>query len=806
MSVPGINSTFASTGNAVSNHFTFVVEGQEIQIETRFLLQCDYFNNMLSHGVSETLNRRISIENASKETVQAFLNFLKTYQLPNLTPAQTIELYMLVHQYQHIALLNQVRPLVLGQIPSQCSHVLQLACVYEDDGLKTACREHLERNAYNEQQFLFRLVDEELYGVIQEVLGWMSANRGGRGSSNLSGMLSYNSNGKTTFAKLIGKQKYELAAKILATAQANGVRTNQIVPNPQELILEMLKGPAQPTKEQNDLIVALASDNISVLTSNYNIENPPLFVALIRGWDETFRCMLQMCKSSVVRTTNARGTGLLTTAIEHNQLASIEALKKNGKINSSEFSDYVLRAINTGSLPMVKAIASFPVDQDYGYSNPRVQLKCIEAAIDTKDLNILKEVWPHFQGERYEIDRLRKKVFEEDRLDLAEIMFSGDFDASKEVFPEEGKRGTTPWLHQTVLKKGADWIEFMAKRSEDKEVMHSYRFDKAGHAVPMTPLLLALKYKKKRQVIETMLKLGFNINTGNGSFYPIHLVLAYDDASFTRVVLSYEPDLTAINEKKENFLHLFLKGKQFLDRKDLSKALSQTTALEQQDNEGNTPFHLALGRLVQFEKVSQTLELKEGHAKIRLIYLDDSFLILSSYTSVLWKTNKADKTPLQTLSGPLFEMVMDYYIEQIKTTKNERFARSLLLWSGQKYLYRVCEKLIPLSGDIKTVCSSDGRNLLHYAAAAGALKAAEKLIDYGIPIDSVDNNGSTALHFAVKAKHKALVEQLLKSEADPHEMDNSGETPLSMALKWQNRTPQDQEIIDLLETSSCAVQ
>ncbi|MBP7074545.1 MAG: ankyrin repeat domain-containing protein [Rhabdochlamydiaceae bacterium] len=806
MSIPAINSSFAPTANVASNHFTFVVEGQEIQIETRFLLQCDYFNNMLSHGVSETLNRRIQIENASKETVQAFLNFLKTYQLPNLTPAQVIELYMLVHQYQHIALLNQVRPLVVQQIPSQCSHVLQLACVYEDDQLKKACRDHLERNAYNEQQFLFRLVDEELYAVIEEVLSWMPANREGRGSSNMSGMLSYNSNGKTTFAKLISKQKYELASKTLAAGQANGVRTNQIVSNPQELILQMLNGQAEPTKEQNDLIVALAADNPSVFTSNYNIENPPIFVALIRGWDQTVRCMLQICKSSVIRTTNNKGTGLLAIAIEHCRIASIEALKTNGKINSSEFSDYVLLAVNTQSLQLVKAIVSFPLDQNYSSSNPQVQVKCIEAAIDTKDLEILREVWPYFQGNKHEIDRLRKKVFEEDRLDLAEIMFSGDFDASKEVFPEDGKRGTSPWLHQTVLKKGAAWVEFMATRSRDKDVTVNYRLDKASPPVPMTPLLLALKYKKKPDVIRKMLELGFDINTGNSSFYPIHLVLEYNDAAFTKLVLSYDPDLTVVNDKKENFLHLLLKGKQFLDRKDPTNVMSNTTVLEQQDHEGNTPFHLALERLKFFEKLDETLSSQTNIASLRLVYLDDSYRILSSNTAVLWKTNRSDKAPLQILSSSLFETVMKYYIDQIQKTENERLARSLLLWSGQKYLYQICAKLIPLAGDIKTVCSSDGRSLLHYAAAVGAAKAVQKLIDSGIPKDSVDNNGSTALHFAVKGRHKALVEQLLKSDADAQKMDDSGDTPLSLALKLQNRTQQDQEIIDLLETSSCVVQ
>ena len=80
----------------------------------------------------------------------------------------------------------------------------------------------------------------------------------------------------------------------------------------------------------------------------------------------------------------------------------------------------------------------------------------------------------------------------------------------------------------------------------------------------------------------------------------------------------------------------------------------------------------------------------------------------------------------------------------------------------------------------------DGRNAVHWAAAAGHLHVLEHLRDEGglapeafaEAVRNADDAGWTALHSAVSAGHTAAVEFLLEHGAEPAAKTKNGRTPL----------------------------
>ena len=79
------------------------------------------------------------------------------------------------------------------------------------------------------------------------------------------------------------------------------------------------------------------------------------------------------------------------------------------------------------------------------------------------------------------------------------------------------------------------------------------------------------------------------------------------------------------------------------------------------------------------------------------------------------------------------------------------------------------------------------------AAIVGDLDAVRRLLDLGLPVDAVDNQGCSALLRAAGGGHRALVELLLERGADPTRAANTGATPLSAAVSMRQL-----EIVDRL--------
>lgn len=754
---------------------TFVVEGKQIQVETRFLIQCDYFNNMLKNPMTETLTGRIEIKECSMETLQIFLNFLKEPQLPNhLNNRELLELYTLVHRFQYSFLLKQVRDLLIKQIPSSLPDILIQGFFFSDEVIVNQCKEQVSRNSYQYRNLLLELTKAEEYDLIGELCKWPR--------DSIYSMFTYSENGETPFSKLVSQNMVLSATNLLKAAKANNIRISQIVPRIQQTILQILSQETPPNENQIELLMTLALDEPSALTSSHQAENSPLFAALNKGWNTVFERMLTVCQGNIPRLVDPKGVGLLFQAISLRRILAIQAIKAQStkqSIYSSEHSIYVLEAIRTKQVAIVEEILTFPVQ---GQSQS-ITWECVQAAIETKDLKILKAIWPYYKGSIEEISKLRMKVFESNQFDMAEIVFSGEFDASKEIYPGHKKM---TWLHHVAKSGELRWLEFMAARSKDKNAKVELSYQSYSKPIGTTPLMLALWHLRDFEFISKMLELEFDPNIGSEAFSPIHL--AFKNKKVLKCLLEYRPNLSVKNQNDENFFHLYFKSSWTL--KDFSDLVAEadTEVLVAQNNEGHTPLHLAL--------------LNETTSR-----LADGYHIFAANSLVLWKTNKQNKPPLR-VKDKAFESNLNFFIEVAVKLKTQPPLRHLLLWCAQNYLYSFCEKLIPAIENIQTITVVGGKNLLHIAAESGACKAVTRLVELKIPIDSVDNQLRTPLRVAVEKQNAEMVEMLLSLKASPEKLDSHGETPLSYALKHypQPRTEEAKKIIRALENGSCPIQ
>ncbi|HVW99658.1 MAG TPA: BTB/POZ domain-containing protein, partial [Candidatus Babeliaceae bacterium] len=502
-----------------SSMVNFIVEGQVIPFEVRFLLPCDYFNTLLNSGMKESQSGNIEVKEVSLEIFKIFLEYLKNGSLPILNFDQTVELFELAHQYEHRSLLNLTKAELTKAIPTHLPELLSLACLYDWKEMKTACQTHLKRNSYQFRDLLFQLIESEDSEAVTEVLKW--------NQDVLYEMMTYqDANRQGIFLKLISKQWLSLAAKFLNAGTSIGMSQSHLIDKPQEAIYELLNQKGPLSAEQNDLICAIVGNNSYMLTQqNYPQEDPPLHYALRRGLNETFVKMLALCNQNVALATNSKGQTLLSLAISLKRISLIKALRERcqrvkGSLSSS-FSSYVLEGIQTSQPAIVQEIVAFPGDR----YNSRIDMRCIEAAIEKGVLKILEIIWPHFETTDYDLAQLRMQTFKSNRLDLAPIIFSNNFDASRNIYPgsEQELKQSLPWIHYIALKGSLEWVSFMIPKCSNINVqveIQCAEYPKQGQ--PTTPLLTALLKLRDPPIIQAFLDSSADVNLGNEVLSPIH--------------------------------------------------------------------------------------------------------------------------------------------------------------------------------------------------------------------------------------------------------------------------------------------
>ncbi|XP_024024297.1 ankyrin repeat domain-containing protein EMB506, chloroplastic isoform X1 [Morus notabilis] len=86
----------------------------------------------------------------------------------------------------------------------------------------------------------------------------------------------------------------------------------------------------------------------------------------------------------------------------------------------------------------------------------------------------------------------------------------------------------------------------------------------------------------------------------------------------------------------------------------------------------------------------------------------------------------------------------------------------------------------PDLGKISTVAKW---NPLHALALSGQIPFMDKLLEQGIDINVIDQDGLTALHTAIIGRKDVVTSHLLRKGASPHVKDRDGATPLHYAIQ-----------------------
>ncbi len=76
--------------------------------------------------------------------------------------------------------------------------------------------------------------------------------------------------------------------------------------------------------------------------------------------------------------------------------------------------------------------------------------------------------------------------------------------------------------------------------------------------------------------------------------------------------------------------------------------------------------------------------------------------------------------------------------------------------------------------------TSEGDNLLHFAAISGSIDILNKLISLGVDPNHKNSKGETPLHYAAATDNLLHVETLVKKGANPHLLASNGMSPLSL--------------------------
>jgi ankyrin repeat protein len=209
-----------------------------------------------------------------------------------------------------------------------------------------------------------------------------------------------------------------------------------------------------------------------------------------------------------------------------------------------------------------------------------------------------------------------------------------------------------------------------------------------------------------------------------------------------------------------------------------------------QNNEGNTPLHLAMKHLsyVERRKVVPLLvsdpnvQNKSGMTPLHLAasICDPELieLLIKHGARVDAATEKGD-TPLHMATCP---QAVDILVRHgADPLAKNRDGYTPLHVAAAEDDYEVVKHLAALVGT--DVRGTKGETPLHVAAYRGSRRAVEVLLELGADPNARDEDGRTPLHYLFMGEHidVLILKMLLSKGADPNARDKDGKTPLELA-------------------------
>jgi ankyrin repeat protein len=115
-------------------------------------------------------------------------------------------------------------------------------------------------------------------------------------------------------------------------------------------------------------------------------------------------------------------------------------------------------------------------------------------------------------------------------------------------------------------------------------------------------------------------------------------------------------------------------------------------------------------------------------------------------------------------------------------TVADQEGRTAMVWAAIEDHVKILELFAAANVNMEGGAEDpNGRTLLHWAAGANSLNAAQFLIKAGADLNARDKQGDTPLLYAVKRNHEGVVKLLLDAGADVNARDANGFTPVLWA-------------------------
>src|SRR3569832_642241 len=148
--------------------FTFVVENQEMQIESHYLQKCR--GRPITCTNTKMEPNRFTVEGTSANTFRQFLDHLEGKDLPTLSLEDEVALYEVAYQHKYDALLNTLKEQIFARGPEGLGHILSVGCHFEDDSITWDCIQRIEDSPIQFESLISTLFDNNQFDALDAVL------------------------------------------------------------------------------------------------------------------------------------------------------------------------------------------------------------------------------------------------------------------------------------------------------------------------------------------------------------------------------------------------------------------------------------------------------------------------------------------------------------------------------------------------------------------------------------------------------------------------------------------------------------
>jgi len=303
-----------------------------------------------------------------------------------------------------------------------------------------------------------------------------------------------------------------------------------------------------------------------------------------------------------------------------------------------------------------------------------------------------------------------------------------------------------------------------------------------------TPVMIAIK-ENHTTMLDTLLSKGASVENDVDYVKPLDLALEKKDYELATKLIEHGANVDHVNRKDETPLILSIENN---DLKSIKLLLDNGANVEGVEN-GEDPLQYALDRL-NADAIELLLNAgadpnapdKKGRTPLYIAIEEQKIGLArllvekggnAGFVSSTWKLTPVqlaidlknlDMLSLLIVNGAPVDVETDF----------DKIPLAMAIRAGAPFVSYILQ-----SGNVNlSTTDEDGNTFLHFAAIyENNGRIARELIDHGINIDSVNNEGQTPLHVAASKGNNEVVKILVSLGADINAKDTDGNTPLMLS-------------------------